>query len=218
MKRILVYLVLGLSVGSEIACQRADQTMKDGNDPTTFPTAQEAAARARQDLVSLLRTQPSLNLGLDLASMESAQPGPPVPSYQVTFESLLQASELTALRGHQLGTFVPLVAGNNLVTAVQVARRGEGWSVVSLGEKAIADDLAALRRAAPGPVDGVVIYSLPHSGAQLYEVGGLVHTRYPGFSLEQGVPPDAILPVLKRDAAEFQRVHGDALKAKKLVN
>ena len=42
-------------------------------------------------------------------------------------------------------------------------------------------------------------------------------TNYTGFNLREPVPAERLLPVLKQDAAEFQRKYGDELKRQRVV-
>ena len=168
-----------------------------------------------------MRSARNVSLSLDQAALESSQPAPLMQHYQITFDQLLsaEAAAFSTLRGNEMGMVVPLVAANNVVTVAEIAKHEKGWSVSSLADKNVTEELNAVRRAAPEAAQGgIAIYDLPHSGVKVYEApGGLLHTSYPGFSLAQGVTADRLLEVLRRDAAQFQRQHGDDLKARKLV-
>jgi len=47
--------------------------------------------------------------------------------------------------------------------------------------------------------------------------GTVLYTNYTGFNLREPVPAERLLPVLKQDAAEFQRKYGDELKRQRVV-
>lgn len=222
MKYFFIYSFLAVGMIFQAACQKTDEQMGNGNGkPTFFATPEEAATKAKSDLLAVLRSARNVSLGLNQSALESSQPARPIQHYQVTFEQLLsgQGAAFSALRGNEMGMVVPFVADNKVVTVAEIGKHEKGWSVASLVDKNVTDELNALRRAAPEAAQGeITIYDLPHSGLKVYEVpGGMLHTSYPGFALEQGVPADRLLEVLKRDAAEFQRQHGEALKARKLV-
>lgn len=205
--------------------------MSEGNDkPHSFSTAEEAANNAKNDLLTVLRTQKNVNLGLNEAAIEKSQPGKAIKHYQITFDELVSADATIFTRvRNEIATVVPLVADNKVVTIVGVGKDGAGWSVASLVDKGISDDLNLLSGVSQETSQGpVVIYDLPHSSVRVYAVlktGGSAaagtttfHTNYPGFSMQEGVAAERLLPALQRDAAEFQRKHADEIAKQALVH
>ncbi len=97
MKRIFIYTFLAVSTVGEIACQRKEAQMDEGRNNATFlATAEEAAAKAKSDLLAVLRAAPNVNLGLNAAALEASQPARPIKQYQITFDKLLAAEAQTS--------------------------------------------------------------------------------------------------------------------------
>ena len=200
------------------------------NKPPFFATAEEAANNARSDLLTVLRTQKNINLGLDEAAVEKSQPGKPIKHYQLTFDELASTdATIFSKARNEIATVVPLVADNNIVTVAGVGKDAEGWRVASVVDKGISDDLNLLRRVSQDASQGsVTIYDLPHSSVRIYAVtkaGGsteppnvIFHTNYPGFNMQEGVEAQRLLQPLQHDAAEFQRKYGDAVNSQEVVH
>lgn len=228
MKCVLLsaFLTLGL-----LACQPKQQPVTAGNNkPPSFSTAEEAANDAKSNLLTVLRTRKNINLGLDEAAVEKSQPGKPIRHYQITFGELVSADATIFTKArNEIATVVPLVADNKVVTIAAVGKDAAGWSVASVVDKGISDDLNQLQRvnqdASQGPV---TIYDLPHSSVRIYAVtkaGGSVeagaatfYTNYPGFSMQDGIAAERLLLALQRDAVEFQRKYGDEIAKQTLVH
>ncbi len=205
------------------ACDRGGQRPKtDGMGSTSFATAEEAISKAKADLLSILRSGNGLALGVDEAALTRSQPEALIPHYQITFEQLATADSFASLSSNALATVVPFASDNAVTTIVQVAKDEKGWRVTALADSKLADDLNALRGAVGDTSQAeVTIYALPHASTRVYGVKKegkeLFYSDYPSFSVAQGVAAELILPSIKRDAAEFQKIHGAALKEKKLV-
>ena len=96
--------------------------------------------------------------------------------------------------------------------------------MVASFEKSLSTELDIVRKAA-GQQAAMVIYDLPHSGEKVYAAmqpatagaGTILYTNYTGFNLREPVPAERLLPVLKQDAAEFQRKYGEELKRQRVV-
>ena len=216
MQRLLLLLLLTLVM--MLGCESKQQsTSAEDSKPPSFSTAEEAAADAKSDLLAIMRTRKNFNLGLDENAIEKSQPAKPVKHFQITFDQLLSAeantTTIATLAGNELATVVPLVANNNVVTIVGVGKEAEGWRVASLIDKSISDELNVLWHAMPDSSRGeITIYDLPHTSVKVYAVkeGGAegtsrLFTNYRGFNIQQAVPAEQLLVVLKRDAAEHQR-------------
>ena len=209
-----------------MACQRTKDHISDNDKgPTSFATPEEAANKARSDLVAVLRSGQTFDLGVDQATIEKSQPAAPIKHYQITFDNLLAtgaADVFANLAQNEMAAVVPFVADNQVVTVAGVAKDGKGWKVASLADKSISNDLNMVPGITGDRSQGeITIYDLPNSAVKVYGVkknnSEMFYTDYPGFSMQEGISAERILTVLKRDAAEFQRQYGDALKQQKLV-
>jgi hypothetical protein len=218
MKRILIYFGVTMAVLFSMGCK------KEGDQRSYFSTPQEAANKAKNDLLAVLRSRKDIALGLEQQTIEKSQPAASLKQYQITFEDLASADSFTALRRNELATIVPLVADGAVASVVGLAKGETGWKIASLGDKTLSSELDVVRRAV-GPQAEIAIYDLPHSGEKVYAVmqpatgggGTTLYTNYTGFNLKEPVPADHLLPVLKQDAAEFQRKYGDELKRQRIV-
>jgi hypothetical protein len=218
MKRVLIYFGLTMAVLLGMGCK------KEGDQRSYFSTPQEAASKAKNDLLTVLRSRKEIALGLEQQTIEKSQPSTPIRQFQITFEDLASADSFTALRKNELAIIVPLVADGTVATVVGMAKGEAGWRVASLADKSLASQLDVVRKAV-GPVAEIAIYNLPHSGEKVYAAmqpatgggGTILYTNYTGFNLREPVPAERLLPVLKQDAAEFQRKYGDELKRQRMV-
>jgi hypothetical protein len=218
MKRVLIYFGLTMAVLLGMGCK------KEGDQRSYFSTPQEAASKAKNDLLTVLRSRKEIALGLEQQTIEKSQPSTPIRQFQITFEDLASADSFTALRKNELAIIVPLVADGTVATVVGMAKGEAGWRVASLADKSLASQLDVVRKAV-GPVAEIAIYNLPHSGEKVYAAmqpatgggGTILYTNYTGFNLREPVPAERLLPVLKQDAAEFQRKYGDELKRQRIV-
>jgi len=218
MRRIFIYFCLTISVLFTMGCK------KEAEQRTYFSNPQEAANKAKNDLLIVLRTRKDITLGLEQQTIEKSQPAAAVLQYQITFEDLAAADSFTALRRNELATVVPLIADGTVVTAVSLARSDAGWKVASVADTGLASELDVVRKTA-GPQTQIVIYDLPHSGKKVYAAmqpatgggGTILYTNYAGYNLKEPVPAERLLAVLKQDAAEFQRKYGDELKRQRVV-
>ncbi|PYJ30896.1 MAG: hypothetical protein DMF24_08760 [Verrucomicrobia bacterium] len=218
MKRIFIYFGLPMAVLLSMGCQ------KEAGQRTSFSTPQEAANKAKNDLLTVLRSRKDIVLGLEQQTIEKSQPAVPVRQYQITFEDLAAADSFTALRKNDLAIVVPLVADGAVATVVGLAKDEAGWKVASVGDKSLASELEVVRKAAGAQAE-IAIYDLPHSGEKLYAAippataggGTILYTNYTGFNLREPVSAERLLPVLKQDAAEFQRKYSEELKRQRVV-
>jgi hypothetical protein len=218
MKRILIYFGLTVAVLFSMGCK------KEGENRSYFSTPQQAANKAKSDLLTVLRSRKDIALGVEEQAIEKSQPSPPIRQFQITFEDLASADSFTALRRNELATIVPLVADGAVATVVGLAKSEAGWKVASLADKSLASELDVVRKAV-GPMAEIAIYDLPQSGEKVYAAmqpatgggGTILYTNYTGFNLREPVPAERLLPVLKQDAAEFQRKYGDELKHQRVV-
>lgn len=217
MKSILIYTVSALAIICGSACQRMSSENK-----SSFATPEEAANQARSHLLSLMQSQKEITLGLEASAIEKSRPAKPLKHFQVTFNELLSADSFAKFTGNELATVVPLMTDNNVVTTAEVAKDEKGWRITALADKGLSDELDTVLKAA-GDQSEIVIYDLPHAPrTKVYAVtkaaGPTFYTSYPGFNLREGVSAEQLLTVLKRDAADFQAKHAEALKKQRLTN
>jgi len=224
MKRLPLYASYILAMVCGIACQR-NQEQVNNKERTSFSTPEEAASKAKSDLLAVLRSGKSINLGVDQAAIEKSQPAPSIKHYQITFDQLLAAGSSNTFRGlmqNELTTVVPFVADNKVVTIAELAKDDKGWRVASLANKSVTNDLNLLGGALGESQGEIIMCDLPNSSIKVYGVkkndAEMFYTDYPGFSLREGVSAERFLAVLKGDAAEFQRKFSDALKNQKLAH
>src|SRR5215210_1551204 len=211
---VYYFTVLASAAG---ACQNRGEGMSQEEQPQYVPTAGEAIARAKADLAGFLRSTPDVNLGVSEATLARSQAGAAIPRMEVDFQKLLTADStrpLGELAASQRTSVIPLLAGDSVVTVVEIRQDSQGWRVAGLGGKDIAGDLAQVSRAAgPGQHD-ITLYEVPNLPARVYSVkrakSEILYTDYRGkFSLPKGVPTTALKPVPKADAIEFQRTYGE---------
>jgi hypothetical protein len=218
--------LLLLSAFNAACPNRSESTAMDQDQPQHFPTLEDAVRKARQDLAGVLDSNPELRLGVDSATLARSQPGPPLRRVELDFERLLAAESTTpfdSLVKGELAVVVPLLTGDRVATVVEASRDDQGWKVVGLAGKSLADDLTIVRRAV-GDTEpyGVTLYEIPNLPAQVYGVkrngSEVLFTNYRDrFSLGKGVAGAVLIPVLKADALEFQREYGDSLRQNRLV-
>ena len=224
MKRLFTYTFLTLTLLCASACEK-QQAKTKATGPTFFSTPEEAANKAKSDLLSILRSRKNVDLGVDEAAVAKSQPARLIKHYQITFEQLLNADSAATfgnLAQNEMATVVPFVSDNSVVTIAEVAKDDKGWRVTSLVDQSVSNDLNALR-AITGETsqDEITIYDLPHSAVKVYGIkkdnSEMFYSDYPGFNVREGVSAERLLSVVKGDAAEFQRNYGAALKEQKVV-
>jgi len=224
MKCLLTYTSLTLTLLCAGACEKQRATT-NATGPNSFSTAEEAANKAKTDLLSILQSGKNMNLGVDEAALAKSQPTRLVKHYQITFEQLLTADSAATfgnLAQNEMATVVPFVSDNSVVTIAEVAKDDKGWRVTSLVDQSVSNDLNALRTiTGETSQDEITIYDLPHSAVKVYGIkkdnSEMFYSDYPGFNVREGVSAERLLSVVKGDAAEFQRNYGAALKEQKVV-
>lgn len=224
MKCLLTYTSLTLTLLCAGACEKQRATT-NATGPNSFSTAEEAANKAKTDLLSILRSGKNMILGVDEAALAKSKPARLIKHYQITFEQLLTADSTATfgnLAQNEMATVVPFVSDNSVVTIAEVAKDDKGWRVTSLVDQSVSNDLNALRTiTGETSQDEITIYDLPHSAVKVYGIkkdnSEMFYSDYPGFNVREGVSAERLLSVVKGDAAEFQRNYGAALKEQKVV-
>lgn len=223
-------MVFTLATFVTIACNRkrvsGDNKGDGDNQQKTFATSEAAAIKAKSDLLEVIRSGKGINLGLDAAAVERSKPADPIKQFQITFDNLLTADStggLNNLQQNEISTMVPLVDNRIVATIIEVGKDNNRWHIASLANKEISNDLNVIQRSIGDTSKGAItIYNLPHSRVKLYafirDNTEWLFSNYPGFSIQQPVPANRLLPLIKRDAAEFQRRFANDLKNQKLVH
>jgi hypothetical protein len=197
-----------------------DQPVSDG--PTVFASAEEAAAKGKTDLLSILGSQKDLNLGVDSKELEAAEQGTLIRYSEVNFQRLLATDSLDSLDGiaTERSMIAPFIQNGRVVAVIEVARSGDGWKAAALGNKPIADGLNAAGLSAKGP-NAITIYEVPNLQVMVYGVrsGGTeyYHVDHDPFSVKDTTSIGLLFPVLRDQARQFQQQFGDQLSKDQLV-
>jgi hypothetical protein len=220
---IYIKVVTLLIITTVIGCKDQKKGMSQST-PKYYATENEAIEKAKSDLLSIIRTSKGLSLGVDEKALQEAKPGIAVKQSNIDFEKLLTADSTSSFEGIKKGemaTIFPLVAGDRVVTVVELNKDEKGWSIAGLAGKSIANDLNTIKIAV-GPEAEISVYDIPNLQVKVYGVkkdgAEIFYTDYGGqFSLRQGVNASQLMPVLAKAAQEFQRLYGDELKKQRLV-
>lgn len=209
-----------------VACTKSASTDDDDQSTTQyFSSADEAVAKAKADLLAVLETDKSINLGIETASLQNAQPGKAIVHAVVDFNRLTTLDSLadfSKIVAENSNTLVPLVNQGNVVTVVEINQDSKGWKVAGLGHAAFTNQINAVAAQFQNAGDvEVQLYEVPNLDAYIYVVRaqGAQHyfTDYQGSSLRERVNPTEIVARLKADAEIFIKNYGDQLKGGKLV-
>lgn len=205
------------------SCSQDRGMSQPGGTTPRFETSEAAVAQGRRDLLEVLRVSPDLELGMDPAQVERATSAPPLTVVEIDFRKLLQADGITDLQQlavGERGTATPLVADEQVIALIETSRDAGGWRVAAIGNQPLKEDLNAVRSLGFGAGE-IRYFEVPNLEARIFAVQVEGQTRYltrhRGFSLRQPVDLETLLPRLRADAAEFERLYGDKLKGQKLV-
>lgn len=208
---------------STISCSTDRDMSEPGKPAPRFPTSDEAVAQGKRDLLEVLRLSPDVQLGMDTAQVESSTLDQPLSVVEVDFRKLLEAENadnLQQLAGGIKGNATPLLVDGQIIGLIETSNDGNGWSVSAIGNQALKEDLNAIK-ATPFATARLDYFEIPNLDARIFATtvdGNVVYlTRYDGFSLQRPVAIEALLPRLRQDALEFQRLYGDRLKEQQLV-
>lgn len=215
-----------LSCGNKPGDGGGDQN-GNNDSPKTFSSATDAANAAKQDMIAAA-DKGAVNFGVDKEKLRIANPGTPLMHEMLRWDALLQG-KIDSARGAGLKslaagdpvTMVPLIAGTDVITIVGLRGGDKGrYEIGSLGNKQISDELDAVMKASGG--GEVHIYEVPNLQATIYGVTNkdgmeMYYTAYNGASIRQGMDARGLLPMLQREATEFQRQFGDQMKKGPLV-
>ncbi|XZF12648.1 hypothetical protein ACTHGU_12735 [Chitinophagaceae bacterium MMS25-I14] len=207
--------------------------MKNGNDqngggsgePKTYGTAAEAAAAAKNDMISALDQK--VDLGVTKEQLQASAPGTPVMQYNVNWDDLLKAdssTDLEKIATSRNTSIVPFVANNEVVTIAGLNNENQKFKVSMLGNKHLSTELDMVSKAVSGMQgSNIVILEIPNLPATIYKAsmptgGSMYFTSYNNNSLRQGMSAATIIPMLRTEAEGFQRRFGDQLKKGNLAH
>lgn len=203
-------------------CSQQEESA-DMNGDKTFPTPEEAVAKAKSDLLEALETQKDLNLGVDAAQLRQAQPARHIRYAEVDFAKILAADSIASLAdivAADKSMVAPFVLAGQVVAIVEIGKVSDGWKVVGLANKAITDDLnqtGLLRRGEAA----VTLYEVPNLQLAIYgardEGGEFYHLNFEQFKLQERAAISAFYPIVREHALRFQERFGEELKRGKLV-
>ncbi len=191
-----------------------------------FRTIKEAVNKAKSDLMTVLRLNKDIDLGVDITSLEKAQPGNAVESVLVDFDRLLKAKSFGSfdkLISSRKNTVVPLVSDGKVITIVEIGKDKKGWHVAGLGSAKITEELNTIYSTVEDRKNvRITIYDVPNLQASVYGVRSddheIFYTDYSDyFLLRKGVAAKHLLSQLKKDAIRFQKEYGKLLKERRLL-
>jgi len=208
---------------STASCSRdRDMSQANGQAPH-FQTSEEAVAQGKKDILEVLRISPDVKLGMDAAQVERSTPDQPLSVNEVDFQKLLEAQNadsLQRLASPSKGNATPLLVDGQVIGLIETSNNAKGWRVSAIGNQVLEDDLNAIK-ATPFGSGKLEYFEVPNIQARIFafsNAGKIAYlTRYNGFSLQRPVGIEDLLPRLRQDALEFQKLSGDQLKEQKLV-
>ncbi len=199
------------------------QNMENEN---MFKTPEEAALKAKENLVELI-SKKKLEINTTADEIKEAKLGSLINSYQLNFEDILKVDDsgsFDRLKKNEDFTVAPLVNQGSVLTAVQLAKRENSWIISGLTLSTIPRELQQISRLINGLDNAKIqIMVVPNIKAIIYELqrddSKTYHTNYSDeFNISKEIPPEVLLPYLKKQAMEFNRKYGEELKRTKLVD
>lgn len=201
-------------------------TISSSGQNKYFNSAEEAIMQAKTDLMEILEQGTNFDFDIQMEKLKEAEAAATIPYQLVDFSSLLNTDSLqnfSELRNERLYYMVPLVVENEVVTVLQINKEERGWIMGGLMSQNIRSSLnhipVEVRKENMKPMR---IYEVPNIHAVLYivekEQESMIFTDYKGmYTLKRPVEIEEIFSSLRRDALDFQQMHGDKLKDGKLV-
>lgn len=199
------------------------QNMENEN---MFKTPEEAALKAKDNLVELI-SKKMLEINATADEIKESKLGSLVKAYQLNFDDILKVDDsgsFDRLKKNEEFTAVPLINQGSVLTAVQLAKRENSWIISGLTLSTIPNELQQISRLINGLDNAKIqILVVPNINAVIYELqkddSKAYHTNYSDeFDISKEIPPEVLLPYLKKKAMEFNRNYGDELKRTKLVD
>jgi len=204
------------------SCAQQEDRNGEG-EMKTFASPEEAAAKAKSDLIELLETQKDLNLQVDIGRLRNAELAGLIQYVEIDFTKLVNTDSvrsLSEITGSEKSMIVPFVLENSVVGTAEVGREGDSWEVIGLNNPAVTNDLntAGIMRDKNAKV---TLYEVPNLQVWIYSVQDdtveSYYLNYQNFSQNNVSNLVEFYPVLREDARRFQEEFGDRLKKEKLV-
>lgn len=208
-------------------CNGKKETPQNGDSmetPRYFKTPQEAAQKAKQDLLEAMEAHKNLNTGIDPARLKKASPSVMVEYNELDFAKILATQEVENLGSLVLsrrGNIVPFVLDGTVIGVVEINNSQEGWEISGLANKSLTDDLNASRLIAKGKTK-ITLYELPNLQLRIYAAAGLLrrevyYTNFEQLRIDDSVPISTLYPLLRKKSQEFEKLYGKELKEKQLL-
>jgi hypothetical protein len=220
----LSILILSFTFVFYSCAQQDDRKDEDEmNGDKTFASPEEAAEKAKRDLIELLETRKDLDMQIDAERLRNAEISSLVNYVEVDFTKLVNTDSvksLSQISAGQKSMIAPFVLDNNVVATAEVGKVNDGWKVIGLSNPAITNDLNS-----PGIMHDrnmrVTLYEVPNLQVFIYaqqqDTTEKYFLNFENFDIREGVPLSVFYPVLHERAARFQREFGDRLQREKLV-
>ena len=193
------------------------------NEPKIFNTPEEAAAKAKSDLIEVLETNRDLDLGIDVEKLRNSQPAKMIKDADVDFQKLLtteNVQSLSDISNSPKSMLTPFIAMNRVIGVVEVGPERGGWKVVGLGNKPVKEDLNTTGIDLSGNED-VTVYEVPNLQLYIYGVrkngSETYHLNFGQYTLRDSTSIQDFYPELHESSIKFQREYGGILKKERLV-
>jgi hypothetical protein len=219
----LVFLLLSVTF---IFCSCTNQEEKgegEMNGQKIFTTPEEAAVKAKSDLIQVLEENKELDLGIDVTRLRESELTGLVRYVEVDFGKILTTKSVRSLSeivAYKKSMIAPFVLKSYVVGIAEVGEVKEGWKVIGLGNKALTEDLNVTRVALDKGAE-VTVYEVPNLQIFIYGVKkNASETYYLNFGkylLRDSVAVSDFYPAVRESSIRFQKEFGDQLKKKKLV-
>lgn len=222
MNSILKQFILILSLIFVLySCAQQDKRKGEG-EMKTFASPEEAAAKAKNDLIELLDTQKDLNLQVDVGRLKDAELAGLIQYVEVDFTKLLNTDSVRSLSeiATEKSMIAPFVLENSVVGTAEVGKVDDGWKVIGLNNPAVTNDLNTA--GIMSNRDAVVtLYEIPNIQLFIYGLREGASEKYflnfEDFNMRDSTAVTVFYPVVRGSARRFQEEFGERLKKEKLV-
>ena len=193
------------------------------NEQKTFSTPEDAAAKAKNDLIQVLETNKEIDLGIDVTRLRESELAGLVRYVEVDFRKILTTDSVRSLSeivAYKKSMIAPFVLKNNVVGIAEIGEVDKGWKIIGLGNKALTEDLN-ITRVALDKSTVVTVYEVPNLQLTIYgvrkDVAETYFLNFGKYTLRDSVAISDFYPTIHENALRFQKEFGDKLKKEKLV-
>ena len=188
-----------------------------------FPTPEEAAKEARNNLVQILESYKDINLDINIDKLRKSKLTSLVQYVLVDFEKIISSDSVTSLSkivASDKSIIAPFILNNEIIGITEVVKISDGWKVSGLGNKAIRDDLNYSRVLQTRNPD-VTLYEVPNLHLMIYGVNEnsleMYFLDFEQFTLKEAVAIEEFYPMMRKRAIQFDKEFGARLKREKLL-